>query len=306
MRVLFKDFIDYSKRIGKMIIAGDEGTGKTLLLTCIAVHKMLYFRSYIYKAYAEIDKRNSLGYNFSKNFEHLCFSNYDINCFGTEMPTQRSYIFSPYKCGLFNDNYETIPFPPYTLLCCTEGKNYLDSYLFKLFPNSYIMWLRTLRQAKIDMVVDCQCFSDIVTMFRRITNRFIYLYKECEQVYNVEGVRVGHKLFVYEFNRNVDAELYESTGKKQNCKEYELILDLDMFDCYDNEFCKYLHLKGRALQDYVLEHFPDIKTIDDVENFAESIGAVPPDNFFKNSKKVSEKCENIVENDNNFEENDYF
>ncbi len=297
----FKDFIDYSKRIGKMIIAGNEGTGKTLLLTCIAVYKMLNFRSYIYKSYDEIDKLNLLGYNFSKNFDHLCFCNYDVNCYGTEMPTERNYKFNPFKCGLNNENYETIPFPPYSLLCMTESKNYLNSYMYNLFQISFIMWLRTLRQAKIDMVVDCQCFSDIVTMFRNITNRFIYLHKECEEVLNLKGERVGHKLFVYEFNHHADAELFESKHEKRNCKEYELIIDLDLYNCYDNEFCKYLHLKGRELQDYVIEHFPEIKSIDDVERFADEIGAVAPDGFFKNSKSsISSKTVDESDEDDGY------
>ena len=298
MQVHFKDFIDYSKRIGKIIIAGNEGAGKTLLLTCIAINKMLHFRDYIYKSFDEIDKRNALGYHFSKNFEHLCFCNYDVNCFGTEIPSFKSYKVNPFKCGLMNDNYETLPYPPYALMCWTEGKNYLDSYLFNMFPISYIMWIKTLRQAKIDIVVDCQTFSDIFTVFRRITNRFIYLWKDCEVIYNSNGERVGHKLFVYEFNSNVDAEYFETKREKRNCKEYELVLDIDIWPCYDNEFCKYLHLKGREMQDYVLEHFPEIKTIDDVEQFAEDIGAVMPDNFLKSFKKAeNKKSENFVDDD---------
>ena len=284
--VLFKDFIDYSKRIGKMIIAGNEGTGKTLLLTCIAVNKMLRFRDYIYKAMDEIDSRNALGYNFTKNFEHLCFCNYDVNCFGTEIPSFKSYKVNPFKCGLSNDKYETLPYPPYTLMCWTEGKNYLDSYLYNLFPNAYNMWIKTLRQAKIDIAVDCQTFSDICTVFRRITNRFIYLWKECEVIYDTYGNRIGHKLFVYEFDNSVDADYFETKRDKRNCKEYELIINIDLWPCYDNEFCKYLHLKGRELQDYVIEHFPEIKSIEDVEQFADDIGAVMPENFLKNSKKA--------------------
>lgn len=286
MQVQFKDFINYKDRIGKIVIAGDEGTGKTLLLTRIAIGKMLHWQDYIYKAYDEIDNRNSLGYHFSKDFEHLCFANYDIVCAGTEIPSTRVYMFNPFEFGLYNDDYDTIPLPPYSLVCITEGKNYLDSYMYTYYRMCYILGYRTARQADIDFVVDCQCFSDVVTMFRRITNRFIYLYKKCEVIYNLKGEIVGHKLFVYEFENNQDAELYESSLEKRNCKEYELIIDMNIFPCYDTKFCKYLHLKGRELQDYHIEHFPEIKSIDDVEYFADQIGGVPPDNFYKNSKKT--------------------
>lgn len=43
MKIKFKDFIDYNKRVGKMIVSGLEGAGKTLLLARIGVGKMLHF-----------------------------------------------------------------------------------------------------------------------------------------------------------------------------------------------------------------------------------------------------------------------
>ena len=117
---------------------------------------------------------------------------------------------------------------------------------------------------------------------------FIFLYKECEHIYNSKGERIGHKLFVREFKRWQDAEKYDQTLKIENCEEYELIIDLDMFPCYDSKFCRYLHLYGRELQDYVIEHFPDIKDLDDVEELVKNYGIIPPDGFFK-TKKVENK-----------------
>lgn len=305
MQKKFKDWIDYSKRLGKIIISGNEGTGKTLLLTRIAIGKMLCWRDYIYKSFEQIDEYNRMGYNFSKDFEHLCFANYDINCAGTDVPSMRSYVSNPYESGLFSTNYDTIPYPPYSLLCWTESKNYLDAYMYDKFQQEFIEWFRTGRQADIDMAVDSQCFGDIVTLFRKIANRFIYLYKECEHIYNADGERIGHKLFVREFSRWQDADKYEQTATMVNCEEYELIVDIDIFPCYDNKFCRFLHVHGRETQDYVIKHFPTIKTIEDVEILVKGYGLLPPDNFFKNSKKDKNKSKNKQIDDDFDDENNY-
>lgn len=290
-QVKFKDFINYDERIGKMIIAGVEGSGKTLLLSRIAVGKMQHGIEDCWKSWDEVDFYNSLGMNLSKNYEHLCFINYDVNCEGTEIPFQRSYRCNPYRLGLFDKMFRTDFFPPYALFCLTEGYNFLNAYLYDKFRDSFKAWLKTCRQAHYDIVVDCHAFADICTIFRRLTNRFIYLYKKVEDIKDRHGIVIGHKLFVREWTNNRDAEVFERTGKVQNAVEYELIIDMCMHDNYDTNYCKYLHLIGRKMQDFFIQHFSEITNVDEIEGLLEEFGTIAPEGFFvtKGGRPKSEK-----------------
>ena len=279
--VRFKDFINYEKRIGKILIAGVEGSGKTLLLSRIGIGKILHGLEDCWKSYDEVDFYNSLGMNLSKNYEHLCFTNYDLNCSGTEQPFDKSYRCNPYRLGLFDKNFETDFFPPYALFCITEGYNFLNAYLYDKFREEFKGWLKTCRQAKYDLAVDCHAFADICTIFRRLTNRFIYLYKEVEDIKDRHGVIVGHRLFVMEWTNNRDAEIFESSGKVQNCRKYELIIDMCLHENYQTDYCKYLHLVGRKLVDFFIQHFSDIENVDEIVGMLEDFGTIPIEGFFK-------------------------
>lgn len=300
MEIYFKDFINYEKRIGKMLIFGIEGTGKTLLLTAIAIGKMLHGWSDCVKSYEHVDYYNSLGLHLSKNYEHCCFSNFDIKCLHTNMPDRRSYVVDPFRLGFFREDYNTDFYPPESLLCITEGFNYFNAYMYEKFHPTFISFLKTLRQARMDMVVDSQEIGDLCTKFRHICNRFIYLEKQTEPILNVKGEIVGHRLFVVEWNNYRDVDVFENSTKRQNCKEYELILDSVIFGCYDTEFCKYLHIKGRENQDFHIEHFPDVKSIEDIEN-SDIINFTPPPGFLNVKEKSSKPVDNI-----NFEDLEEF
>lgn len=284
MEKQFDDFIDYTKRIGKMLIFGVEGSGKTLLLVAIAIGKMMHGWEDCVKSYEQVDYYNSLGLHFSKNYDHLCFANLDIKCLGTTIPDRRSYIVDPFRLGFYRDEYDTDILPPEALVCITEGFNYFNAYMYDKFHPTFISFLKTLRQARMDMVCDSQELGDFCTKFRHICNRFIFLEKKTEPIFNIKGEIVGHKLFVVEWNNYRDVDVFESSAKRQNCKEYTLILNTVIYGCYDTEFCKFLHLKGREQQDFKIEHFPDVKSIDDIEN-SNCINFTPPTGFLSNSQK---------------------
>jgi len=301
MQKKFSDFINYNKRIGKMIISGDEGFGKTLLLVRIAIGKMLNGIFDCQKSWDIVDSYNKFGFHFSKNYSHLLFANFPINSVNTEIPNRKCYVVNPFKIGYFDENYETDFLPPYALMCITEGKLYFDAYEWDKFPMRYVGYIKTMRQAYLDMVVDTQYFGDICTPLRRITNRFIYLQKECEEIKDLKGNVIGHKLFVIEFKNNRDVELFEKTSKKVNCEEYELIIDMCVYDNYDSHFCKFLHLMGRENQDFRIEHFPEIKTIEDINNFASEFGYQMPDGFLKSPPKKIKPVERNVEKSTTFD-----
>ena len=285
MQKKFNEFINYNKRIGKIIISGDEGFGKTLLLVRIAIGKMLNGLFDCQKSWDIVDDYNKYGFHFSKNYSHLLFSNFPINTVNTEIPNRKNYVVNPFRIGYYDENYPTDLLPPFALMCITEGKLYFDSYEWDKFPMRYVGYIKTMRQAYLDLVVDTQYFGDICTPLRRITNRFIYLKKECEEIKDLEGNVIGHKLFVIEWKNNRDVDLFERTSKKVNCEEYELIIDMCVYDNYDSHFCKFLHLMGREDQDFRIEHFPEIKSVEDINNFALEFGYQMPDGFLKTNKK---------------------
>ena len=284
-----------------MIISGEEGTGKTLLLTMIAIGKMLHGIEDCWKSYKEVDKYNKLGFHFSKNYNHLCFSNIDINCSGTHIPYRRVYRCNPYRIGLFDKLFKTDFFPPYSLFCITEAYNVFNAYLYNKFRDSFKSFIKTSRHGKYDMVLDTQYFGDICTIFRRICNRFILLHDDVEMIKDREGIVVGHKLHVTEWTSNRDVEYFESSSNKKNCKEYDLIIHKCLFKNYDTEFCKYLYLIGRENQDFLIENFKKIEKIEDLENFGEEFGMTPPDGFFIGGRKneiVSEEETSVINEGN--------
>lgn len=294
--IKFNEFINYDKRIGKIIISGLEGSGKTLLLAAIAQGKMLHGLQDCWKSYDEVDKYNDLGYHFSKDYEHLCFGNFDVNCAGTSIPDRKIYRCNPYRLGLFDEDFVTEIYPPYSLFCITEAYNVFNAYLFNRFRDSFKGFIKTSRQCKFDIVLDTQYFGDICTIFRRITNRFIFLNQNIEEIKNRDGVVIGHKLFITEWHNNRDVEVFEASGKKQNCDEYVLILDRCLYDSYDTNFCRYLGLKGRAFQDYDIRHFSKIESVEDVEDLSNNFGILPEEGFFITFGKKKSK-EVIVEED---------
>ena len=304
MTINFKDFIDYDKRIGKMIISGDEGTGKTLLLTMIAIGKMLHGIQDCWKSYKTVDDYNKLGFHFTKKYKHLCFANFDINCSGTNIPDRKVYRCNPFRLGLFDKLFKTDFYPPYSLFCITEAYNVFNAYLYNKFRDSFKSYIKTSRHGKYDMVLDTQYFGDICTIFRRITNRFILLSDDVEMLKDKEGIVIGHKLHVTEWKSNRDVSYFETSSVKKNCKEYDLIIDKCLFKNYDTEFCKYLHLLGRENQDFLIENFKKIEKINDLDNFGEEFGMTPPDGFFINDRKIKEIQQEKINDE--LKENDIF
>lgn len=303
--VKFKDFIDYNKRLGKIIIIGIEGSGKTMLLSRIAIGKMLHGMQDCWKSYEVVDEYNALGFNFSKNYEHLAFSNIDINCLGTYIPDRVVYKCNPYRLGLYDPFFETDIYPPYSAMFLTEGYNFLNSYLYNKFRDSFKAYLKTCRQHKIDMVVDTHSIADICTIFKRLTNRFIYLYKPVEEIKDIHSIVVGHRMFVREWTNYRDVEAYEkSPNSCKNYDEYELIIDKCMYENYDTEFCKYLSLEGRQFQDYVIQVFDKIEKAEDLENFGEKFGIIAPEGFFIGDKRKKEASD-LADSDEEGPEDDW-
>lgn len=303
MRISFDKFMDLSKRQGKVLICGEEGAGKTLLSTYIGIQKMLRGLQDCWKSYQQVDEYNALGYNFSKNYEHLVFSNYDINCFGTRIPSFRSYVLDPFRVGLFCSEYETDLLPPYAFLTVTEAQIAFNSHKWASIRPEVRRFWETSRQADIELIADTNQPNLVYDGVRKLFNRVIYLYQNVVEILDRDKIVVGHKLFIKEFRNYKLLEKYSETNNENLVlKTYELILRKCVYKNYDSKQCRYIHLKGRKDQDYRIEHFPEIESIEDVENFAKTFGAVAPDDYYLNSKANSKNNLNdeVVEQSEEF------
>ena len=281
MRKTFKEFMDLSKRQGKVLICGDEGSGKTLLTTYISVEKMLNGVKDCWKSFEKIDEYNKLGYKFSKNFEHLVFSNFDINCSGTHIPSFKSYVIDPFKLGLYCEDYETTLLPPYAFVPLTEAQRIFNAYMWQYIRPEIRGYWETSRQYGIELICDTNQPNLIYSGVRSLFNRIIYLYSPVEEIKDKNGFVVGHKLYIKEFKKYTFFEKYLQTSKEDFVSEtFELDLRRCVYSNFDSYQCEMLHLKGREEEDFVIEHFPDIKTIDDIESFANNFGLYAKEGYY--------------------------
>lgn len=291
MVVKFKDFIDFDKPIGKMMIIGnEEGVGKTLLSCAIQVTKMLHGRVDRRKSYRQVNEYNSYGYKFSKNYEHLCFSNYACNCKGTRRPSLKNYVSDPFRTGLYCKDYATDLYPPGTCLFYTEAQRIFNAYMWPYIRPEIRAYWESGRQADISLVIDTNKPRQVIGDIRGLCNRIIFLHKKCKELVK-DGRVVGNILYIYEFNQWADVEKYLDNGALQNYKKYELRLDKCYYRNYDSYQCRLVHLKGRVNQDFKVEYFYSPSSIEDIEKFADNFGINAPPGYFKKSSKFEEKEE---------------
>ena len=297
MEKSFEEFIDLSKPIGKMFICGKEGSGKTLLSAYIGVEQMLRGREDCWSSYDTVKEYNALGYNFETPYEHLCVSNFDINCLGTEQPNQSTYRVNPYRIGLWDEEFDTDFFPPGTCFHITEAHQVFNSHMWMFVRPQIKAFWTTARQAKYNGIFDTNMPNEVIKDLRELCNRFIFLHKKLENIYR-NGDIVGHRLFVLEFKDWSGLSNFLKTDKKDNAEEYTLLLKRNTRVNYDTYFCKYLHLKGRENQQFFLEKFKKIESVEDVENFGDDFGLTPPEGYYvKGSNFTKKKDKNPEELD---------
>ena len=263
----FKQFIDVSKRLGKILICGDEGTGKTLLSVSIAVEKMLRGMEDCWESYKQVDEYNKMGFNFSKDYDHLVFANHDITSKYTKVPDRKSYKVNPFKVGLFDDEFQTDLYPPGATFFITEAHIPFNAYMWQYVRPSVTGYWTTSRQYNVSLVMDTNRPNMVVNTIRDLCNRFIVCLG-AEEIKKEQFV-VGHKIHVIEFKNNGEFTHYLQTGKKDNGEEYIIRINACRYENYDSHLCRFLHLKGRELEDFCIEHFPEFKSIEDIECFGE-------------------------------------
>lgn len=257
------------------------GLGKTMLLVYLMQLAMFQTVHSVTYSYDEVDSINECGFHFTKKYEHLCFTNFDINCLGTEYPFLRSYVASPYEVG-FEFNGMTKPFPPSSVFGFTEFQNYFPSSMNDYIRKEYLMKYQTSRHDNLTFVVDCQRPTDVAKKIRDLFNIFI----ECCGVQEVvkDGYIIGHKWKVKIIYGALNLELYMKNHDNSLCEETTIFCPWFLYSCYDSYFCKMLHYKGFENTDFEIRHFGEK---DDSNIY------VQPNNFFiSRTQRVGENNDN--------------
>ena len=193
-KVTFDEFINVDKPFGKILITGLEGYGKTLLLSAIAVKVMLNGMNDCFKSYDVVKRYNDLGFNFSTDYEHLCFVAFlEINCAGTDIPGRVSYDFDPFHFGLFCEDFDTDIYPPYASLFVPECQRVWPSYKAEQIRPEVYGNMETGRQAKFNLVMDCQRLMMVAKPVRDLCNRLKVptAWKKLAVVSTKEHMRAG-------------------------------------------------------------------------------------------------------------------
>ncbi len=290
MEKTFKEFIDVSKPIGKIFICGLEGFGKTLLLSTIAVQCMLNGMNDCFKSFDVVDRYNNYGFKFTKNYDHVVFVAFiGINCAGTAIPDRVSYDFDPFHFALFCDDYDTDIYPPYSRLFVPEGQRVWPSYKAEQIRSEVYGNMETGRQAKFDLVFDAQRLMMVAKPIRDLCNRIIILEKKIEEIKDMSGKCVGHRLYIVEFGSNKEAEQFVNNPNCKLGEHYTLRIDKCMYENFLSEYFEFMHLIGREEQDFRIVQHKEIETIEDINNMT---SILMPEGYLVNSKTKKKKVEN--------------
>ena len=264
---------------------GLRGHGKTLHLVYDAIYNSMNCNILdLYDSKDQVKNLNSLGYNFSSNYEHLCFSNLDINSGGSPVPGLRSYKVNPFKIGMPDCKFDTDIFPPGSVFYVTEAGTYWPSSMDNYIDPGVVKFFQTSRHYGVDFVIDCQRPMDIAKKIRDLCDEYI----ECVDVVHVvdsDGVVCGHKWTLRRIVGSRVLEEYLRTNNKALCEEYTEYCPVCLFDNYDSYFCRMLHLVGRQNQDFKLVHFGEEDDSD--------ILTPPPGYFIQRASLVESKSDDV-------------
>lgn len=287
----FSEVFDLRKRLGKILFAGKEGSGKTLAMAILGVEKMLRGQEDCWQSYDEVDEYNELGYNFSKNYEHLVYSNVDMNCDYTEIPSFKSYEVDPFRLGLYSGDYETDLLPPGACVFVDEAHVPFNAYMWQYVRPEVTGYWTTSRQYDISLIMATNRPKQVVNFIRELCNRIFYFEDNVEEV-KKNGEVVGYRFPTLEFNDNACFEAFLRTGKKENCDEYIMTYNQCRYPNYDTRKCRFLHVRGREFADFVAKHYEEIKTIEDVERLYKRFGFDIPEGYYlKPSEKAKKQKE---------------
>lgn len=239
----------------RLLVYGPCGSGKTLFCCNLVQCAMIQSSQFVYNVYAEVDDLNSNGFKFSKNFEHLVFSTFEVNSVGTGIPNLRTYKFNPYYFG-FSGKFKTIPYPPHSIFCIDELQNYYPSNMNDYIRPEVLRKWQTSRHDGLTIIGNVQRPQDIAKKIRDIFDYYIQCYDYQEII--KDNVCCGHIWTLRIIDNNLALEEYLRTNNKDLCTEIKFRVNRCLYYNYDSYSCKHLHYKGFENSDFEIEHFNSI------------------------------------------------
>ena len=238
-----------------VIIFAPPGTGKTVLLTHLAVQTM-FDRARNKAMQLEIRKKQANGFDEIQTVPvHCVASNYDIvgHKFGCSPRYNRR--INPFKLGVDNPYVKTHYNLPYEAIFITEAQKYLNSRMSRLFPRWQSEWYEEHRHNDLDIYLDTQrpmlidvnirelaSFIEVVSL-KKHTDAFGKIDKLVWTVRYIDNSQLFDK--------------YMSSGKtdKSCYREDKITANYNVFNCYSSQSCKPKFYKGHFSEDYDLQYF---------------------------------------------------
>jgi hypothetical protein len=162
------------------IFFGDPGSGKTSLMSAMAIDLMCDSRDFVRSCRRIVQKLDLGGYCISlpDDLNHLVFSDYEIVCKRELRPVQKSWEVDGFRLGLPNERHETIKLPPYSSVFLDEGQRYYNSRVqASLFSDFVSGFYEMHRHYYLNIYLTCQRSGLIELNIRGVSQRFIEIEK---------------------------------------------------------------------------------------------------------------------------------
>lgn len=218
-----------------IIIVGECGSGKTLLLSHFQYNDMTQGTQDYKVAKREIEYLQQVGYRNLKipPQKHLCFSDYDFRA------TKKlcRYKISGYEIGLPNKHFKTAFFPVGSKIYLDEAQKYFDSRLSFFLREEVYRWFQLHRHNKYDVYLTAQRLANIDLNIRAIADKYIVI-DDLDVKTDEYGRVVKITWKTRQFTSCETAELYQLSKERGEVsklgKEVEISTDVNLFNCYDS------------------------------------------------------------------------
>lgn len=231
------------------IIAGDVGSGKTALMTMLAVtHMTELAHDDLSNCRKEVKRFNKGGYSFTVPKKHIVFADYPIRANKRRI----SYEIDGYRLGLPNDQgHETVFIPPCSHVYLDEAQRYYNSRKSSVFPDFVSRFYETHRHYKLNITLACQRSTLIDLNIREISGQIIEV-AQLKHSYDRNN-RIKRTVWkCIEFYSYFDYQNYLNSGKTVGGQTVKYQYEGDIFTAYNSYGFMPLHLRNRKTADFEL------------------------------------------------------
>lgn len=285
------------------IIAGNPGTGKTLLMSYFQAKKMLEddYSDYVESTY-EIEELKAGGFSFLETppQPHLCYSDYRFEV----SDYLKSYAVDGFKFMLPNPYVkDTVFAPPYSSFFFDEAQRYWDSRMSRYLREEVYRLFQIHRKYHWNIYMTCQRLGNIDLNIRGIADLFIVC-ESCEIKEDKYGFVKQITWKTRQFNSPEVAENYmlakEKNENSKLGKEVIITTKLPVTEYYDSYDCKPLIYNTNYYKNY--DYYSDTGYEMTLSSFVEYNNThyfIAPQGYWKNEiydKKIQKEMEKYSEN----------